>query len=730
MKIMHAIQSGSLKVRLLLVPLVSLLGFALLGGIALWMLESNIRQDKEAQLITVVELAHGVVAGFQQREQAGTLSHEAAQEAARQAIKTLRYAGNEYIWINDLGRPYPKMIMHPTVPALDGKVLDSPNFNRATGQYDIAHKESISYEEHNLFASFVDLVSASGQGFVSYEWPKPLKEGGVSKTLYPKLSFVKKFEPWGWVIGSGVYIDDLQSTYLKLASIILVTAALGVVLIMLSATYIHRWVLRALGGEISTATEAVQRIANGDLVTTFHYLAGQEKSLLGNLDVMRHQLEQLLGIIVGHAKRLAIDMKILSAEASNMGVQLSLQKTSSDEVLTSVHTMRDIVQQMAELARQTEEGAHTIEQSSISGADMMAHTTENILLISQNIHDSAGEVQDLAHQAESINSIVSAIREIADQTNLLALNAAIEAARAGEQGRGFAVVADEVRKLAVRTSSATEEITRMIDTTRNSINKVVTTMNGAKPIVERGVQSVEQMAALLLEFRETSEKVVSQMSRLAKVAVEQASAADTVVETVNQTLSITKQAVQMVDTTTQMATRADKTSAELAHISERFQTRHPSDEGEISSPTLGASTNLEWSPRFAVGVESIDAQHQKLIAIFNQLHAALYHVNDKADIAKVLEELLAYTQYHFKHEGELMERAHYPEQRDHLAKHAALIDKAVEYKRRFDAGEQIGAEMMQFFREWLVNHILKTDKTLGSYLSQRSAPARHSNPVH
>lgn len=109
---------GPMSRRLLLTPLVSLLGFLILGGVALLALDRNLQQGKQDQLVSVVEMARGVVAGYQAQEAQGRLSREAAQQAARDALKTLRYSGAEYVWINDLGRPYPRMVMHPTVPAM------------------------------------------------------------------------------------------------------------------------------------------------------------------------------------------------------------------------------------------------------------------------------------------------------------------------------------------------------------------------------------------------------------------------------------------------------------------------------------------------------------------------------------------------------------------------------------------------------------------------------------
>lgn len=160
-----------------------------------------------------MEVVHGVVALYQGRQAAGTLSEADAKAEALRAVKALRYEKTEYFWINDLGAPFPKMVMHPTVQALDGKVLDSKNFDKATSMQPGSDGKAVELENKNLFVSFNAVVNQAGHGFVRYMWPKPKTGGGVTEELFPKLSYVKKFEPWGWVIGSGIYIDHVDRDF-------------------------------------------------------------------------------------------------------------------------------------------------------------------------------------------------------------------------------------------------------------------------------------------------------------------------------------------------------------------------------------------------------------------------------------------------------------------------------------------------------------------------------------
>ena len=147
------------------------------------------------RLASIIDAAHSIVSSKIELVKKKIITVEKAKQDAKKEIQAIRYDnGTGYIWINDMGRPYPKMVMHPTVPALDGKVLDNPKYNCALGI------------KRNLFAAFVDVCKKSDKGFVDYLWPKPVGNGLTKEQ--PKLSYVKLIKEWDWVIGTGIYLDD------------------------------------------------------------------------------------------------------------------------------------------------------------------------------------------------------------------------------------------------------------------------------------------------------------------------------------------------------------------------------------------------------------------------------------------------------------------------------------------------------------------------------------------
>ncbi|HEY6896459.1 MAG TPA: cache domain-containing protein [Rhodocyclaceae bacterium] len=214
----------------------------LIGGIVLGSvvdvvtLRATLWHEKEDRTRQLVESGHSVLAHFHALQVKGELSEAAARTAAISAIKAMRYNKGEYFWLNDVDSP-PKMIMHPIIPALDGKTLEGVEFNRVTGERIGNDGPFTPTDGHkNLLLAFVDVVNRGGQGYVTYDWPKPSAEHGYTEQRYPKLSYVKKFEPWGLVIGSGIYIDDVDAAVREqVGRNVLLAAGLGIVLLLFAA---------------------------------------------------------------------------------------------------------------------------------------------------------------------------------------------------------------------------------------------------------------------------------------------------------------------------------------------------------------------------------------------------------------------------------------------------------------------------------------------------------------
>lgn len=168
----------------------------ILAGFQVMQAKERMMTEKKIQLMKIVESATSVLEYYHKRTQIGLMTPEDAQKEALKIIEAMRYDGQNYLWITDDQLPNPKMIMHPTNPKLDGCVLDDNKYNCATQME--ASLESIQTTDgkKGMFQAFVEVTKDDGDGFVTYVWTKPLKDGSVTKETYPKLAYVKKYPPW------------------------------------------------------------------------------------------------------------------------------------------------------------------------------------------------------------------------------------------------------------------------------------------------------------------------------------------------------------------------------------------------------------------------------------------------------------------------------------------------------------------------------------------------------
>lgn len=187
------------------------LGLAALSIVNILSTRENLLSAKKLEIRHLVESAHGVLQHYEGQHKTGRLSLADAQEAAKRTLEVMRYQDTEYYWINDFSAPTPRMVMHPTLPALNGQLMDAAEYNCATSlQVGTDGVATRTDGRKNLFIAFNEVARMGGHGYVTYNWPKPLASKGATARHYPKLSYVKHFAPWDWVIGSGIYIDDIE----------------------------------------------------------------------------------------------------------------------------------------------------------------------------------------------------------------------------------------------------------------------------------------------------------------------------------------------------------------------------------------------------------------------------------------------------------------------------------------------------------------------------------------
>ncbi|NLX12608.1 MAG: hypothetical protein GXY44_03005 [Phycisphaerales bacterium] len=584
-------------------------------------------QTSQSRLRSVVDEAVSVIHACAQDE---TLGDEAARKARAQAIvKSMRYGpdGADYMWINDT---HPRMVMHPLDPELDGK--DLSDFTDSHGK--------------KLFVDMAKLCQAQEAGFIIYHWQSPDGKGVV-----PKISFVRMYKPWNWVVGSGEFILRTDQGYLKRVEEFASghPFSLGVELDPTRSTF-GQWLkdvsvanIRRTFPEFDRAMEscweahqrlyeAARRVENlvvkdqmGDALYVY------ECDVQPNLEKVQEHLQQAIAaerqLEEGAARAQAIfagktmprletvqslldqmskttktnmmtdeemlaaaqgtqrNVSILSAVALIFGALLAffISRSIVRSISQGVRSLAEGSAMVAEASGQVNSGAASLAQGASEQASSLEETSSaleqmaamattnasNAKDANQLVEEAAdaaqrsdkgrerlnGAMQGINESSAQISRIIKVIEEIAFQTNLLALNAAVEAARAGEHGKGFAVVADEVRNLAQRAAEAARETTALIETSVNrakeggevaagfgeaigviveNITKVSQLITNISTASQEQAQGVEQINTAISQMDKVTQAMAASSEESASAVEELSAQADAVANTASE----------------------------------------------------------------------------------------------------------------------------------------------------------------------------------------------------
>lgn len=537
---------NSIRGKLLLLGLAGVAGMAALTGLSAWSERQNLLEDRYNSTRAQVETAHGLLVHYHALAQQGAMNSDQAKEAARTAIKNLRYNGKEYFWINDMT---PVMVMHPTKPELDGKALG----------------EIKDPDGKKLFIEFVDTVRQHKAGFVHYQWPRP-----GSDTPQPKLSYVQGFEPWGWIVGSGIYIDDINAALMQRATQFgLLVLAIGAAVVVLS-----HFTARSILHPIEQMERTMREIsANHDLTRQLAVSGDNEIGRMGaSFNTMLASFRDLIRRMNQSAEQVrksASHLSSITQSVAQASVEQSEAAHSTSDAMAQMSASMSVV---AERAQQTDQTVTHSETLSIHGGQVVAQAMEEMNRIADSVQASSRFIETLGRQSDQISGIVQVIKEISDQTNLLALNAAIEAARAGEQGRGFAVVADEVRKLAERTGLSTEEIAAKITCIQSETSQAIASMQEGEERVRGGVEIARQAMHSMEQIRHGADQVRESVREITIVLQDQNASSTRVAQHIGQISLAAGQNSGRVADIAQDASTLEKLANELQLAAGLFRT--------------------------------------------------------------------------------------------------------------------------------------------------------------
>lgn len=293
---------------------------------------------------------------------------------------------------------------------------------------------------------------------------------------------------------------------------------------------------------VAGIVEVINSVAEGDLTRRVTVSSTDEIGDMSKIfNDFVERLHSSIASVAQSAVQVASASQQLSASSEEMASGAEEQTSQTSQVATSVEEMSATVQQVAKNANSAASSALEAGKTANKGGDIVGQTVNGISRISRSVQDLQNVIQGLSRNSEKIGNIIGVIDDVADQTNLLALNAAIEAARAGEQGRGFAVVADEVRKLAERTTVSTREIAEMVKSIQGDTSQAVTSMETGRKEVEAGVNLAQQAGAALNEIVQGVQGVQDMVQQIATASEEQSAAAEEISSNVESIASVARQ---------------------------------------------------------------------------------------------------------------------------------------------------------------------------------------------
>ncbi|KMO28409.1 chemotaxis protein, partial [Methylobacterium tarhaniae] len=489
---------------------VALIGLALILGLAAYDLAGAVTSARALKTKDLVDAAHSMLAHFEAEERAGRMTRETAQKTAAAAVARLRYGKDEFFWINDMQS---RLIAHldPRLVGRDVSGLAEPSGRK-------------------FFAEMMRKIEADGAAFETYWWPKPGSDVPVEK-----VSYARSFQPWGWVVGTGIYADDTADQVRDLLWNLFVGAAVVALLVAAAATLIGRGIARPLLGlsgsmgalaagrldepvpaqarrdEIGAMAAAVQVFKDGLIRAraleeeTALARASAEEQRHAGMRQMAEAFERAVGGIVGQVAASATELQATAAVMTEGATRTATQSTgvaaAAAQTAANVGTVAAAAEELGasvqEIGRQVD-GSARLAQAAVAEAGQ-----------------TAIQVRALTEATARIGDVVGLISSIAAQTNLLALNATIEAARAGAAGRGFAVVAAEVKELAGQTAKATEEITSQIATIQSTTGQAAGAIGQISARIEEISGVATSIAAAVEQQGAATQEIVRNISQAA-----------------------------------------------------------------------------------------------------------------------------------------------------------------------------------------------------------------------
>lgn len=333
------------------------------------------------------------------------------------------------------------------------------------------------------------------------------------------------------------------------------------------------WVNTQLTQPLRAMVKATKALANGDLNVQ---IVADKVGGIGDMQLSLNMVRARLKTVIGRIQESTNDLASASTQLSSMSAQtndgMQAQMMETEQIATAMNEMSATVQDVAGNTTQAAEAANQADQDAESGRQIVAQTQHTILTLANEVNEVEQVINGLHQDSTDIGTILDVIRGVAEQTNLLALNAAIEAARAGEQGRGFAVVADEVRSLAQRVQSSTEEIHQMIEKLQHGAGRAVDVMSKGRESAERCVQEAQNAEQALDRISQSVMMIRDMSTQIATAAEQQSSVSEEMSRNIVAIRDMSEQTAQSSVQTTEASQEVAETAGRLETLTHDYRT--------------------------------------------------------------------------------------------------------------------------------------------------------------
>ncbi|MCF6248175.1 MAG: bacteriohemerythrin [Desulfobacula sp.] len=419
--------------------------------------------------------------------------------------------------------------------------------------------------------------------------------------------------------------------------------------------------------------------------------------------------------IAGGADDLSDRSNAVAAAAEEMSSSMNSVAAASEQAATNLGAVANAASQMKMTLGEV-----------ASNCEKAREVTENA---ANKVSSASERVEQLGNSARDISKVTEVITDIAEQTNLLALNATIEAARAGEAGKGFAVVASEIKGLASQTAGATLDIKGKIKGIQDSTEDTVKDVEQITVVISDVTEIVSTIAAAIEEQSVSATEVAENIDQasvgIAEVNENVAQSSQVSSEIAEDISKVNIVAVDMTDRSTQMK----KSAQDLSDLSSKLRDmigvfKVSMDDADIDLSSDIVKENIvdlmPWSDKLITGISNIDDHHKQLVSMVNELHRAMKMKKGARESGQILKRLADYTIMHFGFEEEMFEKYMYPKRMDHKALHDKLVAQVLEFQTDFEQGKAaLSMDLMTFLSDWLRGHIMKTDMEYVPFLKEK-----------